>query len=183
MVPYLIRLIDANCTNAAIKLILSGCDCNEYDTWGRSPLFAAVAGKHLDLVELLLAKGCDCNAVLSANLVSPLMFVLRTFDPKSNDNAILMALLQSGANVNAKTVSGVSVYDIARESVALPKSFKLLLLMHGAHATAITPTVTGTISLNVHTAPVQAVRSDFCGSKFCPEVKGTIEVTTTDFNI
>ncbi len=182
MVPLLIQLIDAKCTKAAVNLILDGCDVNEYDTWGRSPVFAAVASKQLDLVELLLSKGCDPNAVLSGNSISPLMHALRTFVPDSDDDAIIMALVKNGANVNARTTGGMSVYEVASCSTRLPKSLKIVLLMHGAHATALRPQQTGNVSVVVDTAQAAHQNDrDFVKIGLMPKVKGTVEVTVEAF--
>ena len=147
MVPFLIRLIDAHWFEAATICISSGCDVNEYDAWGRSPLFAAAASKNLKLVEFLLLKGADVNAKLSANSYSPLMTVLRTFDPNTDDGAIVVALVRNGADVNATTRAGLSVYNIACASLSVPHYLKAFLIMQGAYKTAIQPKQVGNVNI------------------------------------
>ena len=146
MEPVLIQLIDAECTQEATQLILGGTDVNVCDSAGRSPLYAAVAGANLRLVELLLMKGANVNAVMPQTGVSVLMRSFKAFGKTHDAGAILVALIRSGADVNAKTNFGYSVYDIAQHC-EVPESLKLFILMRGASSTAMEPVVVGTATV------------------------------------
>ena len=151
MVPVLIQLIDAACTQEAVQLVLGGTDVNERDSSGRSPLYAAVAASNLRLVELLLLKGADANAAMPRTGTSVLMRVLSTFKTSLDAGAIMVALIRGGADVTAQTVCGTSVFDFA-VWCCVPEPLRLFLLMRGAATTALCATVVGTVAVTTFPA-------------------------------
>ncbi|XP_041371293.1 ankyrin-1-like [Gigantopelta aegis] len=76
-------------------LIQAGADVSLYDMNGYAPIHLAIAGRKLDVVELILGSGCDVNMQTHKSLESPLMMALSV-----REIDIIQMLLRHGADVN-----------------------------------------------------------------------------------
>jgi ankyrin repeat protein len=112
------------------RLLAGGADVNEKDRRGWTPVFAATAGGHAEIAELLLARGADANVKQESNGVT----VLHTAVSGANAE-IAKLLLAHGADVNAKMHEGDGT---ALHVAAARGNAKIVavLLAHGADVNA-----------------------------------------------
>jgi len=115
-------------TEAASALLDRGADVNAKDERSFTPLTAAVFYDRLGMVNLLLDRGADANLNIGGS--TPLMFALSDEHPHRGNPEIVKALLNKGAHVNAKDVSGYTPLKRALE--AEYKDIADLLRQHGA---------------------------------------------------
>ena len=87
----------------------------------------AVANRAIDFSRLLIEKGADLNAKTDA---TPLHLACR-----SGRNEIVALLLESGAEVDARTESGRTPLHVAASKNSLDVA--RLLIKHGAHTDVI----------------------------------------------
>lgn len=109
-------LIGAGNAEVARLLVEKGCDVNETNNVGRTPLLAASFPGDRDLVKFLLEKGADPNAK-DRDGMTPLMH--------ANKPEIVRMLLAKGARVNEKAADGMSVLGRA---IDLEQKEKIRLL-------------------------------------------------------
>jgi ankyrin repeat protein len=87
-------------------LLKAGADVEARDTSGRTPLYLASEQGKLDVVELLLARGADINAITGGT--TPLH---RACNLPSDEIAKL--LIKRGAGVNVRNKGGLAPLDVA----------------------------------------------------------------------
>lgn len=135
--PLLLATLNLNFDTAAL-LVQSGADVNKWDTWGRSPIYAAVdvntlptggradrpsedATTGIQLIEMLLKAGANPNLQLKLNPPWRSLRDDRGADTiltvgatpllraaKAGDVAAVKLLLAAGAKVDLPTVNGVT---------------------------------------------------------------------------
>ncbi len=111
----------SNHAEAAAALIKQGADLTVSEPREkRSPLMQAASMKSLDLVQLLLDKGCDLEAK-DFNGCTPLMYAARSGSPE-----ITAMLLAAGAQINATDTRGKDALSWC--SSLSPETSSLLLL-------------------------------------------------------
>jgi ankyrin repeat protein len=78
---------------------------------GFTPLIGAIVVGDIEVVKLLLAKGADVNAEISADGDTSLHYVAR-----EGLKEVVTILLECGANKSAKTLSGITAAERARQN-------------------------------------------------------------------
>ncbi|CAM9703933.1 unnamed protein product, partial [Scytosiphon promiscuus] len=121
------------CAETVLNLLRKGADRDSLDIYGVAPLHRAVHGKHIAMIQVLLAGGANANLPRWKHGETPLHTATRC-----NSHAAMLALLELGANVNAKDDQGRTALYIACETVA-PDAADLLL-RRGADETAVANT-------------------------------------------
>jgi len=93
---------------AVIRLLAKGCDPDERDEDGETPLFEAVRGD-LEMTQLLVERGADVNARDDSGM-TVLMVAVSVIERFPE---IVQFLITSGANVNARSLEGYTALHCA----------------------------------------------------------------------
>lgn len=87
---------------------MEGLDLTARDTWGGTPLHAAVVQGDLFRVKACVQKGADVNAVINASGLTPLHLAAM-----QGDGPLVTYLIEQGADTNAKDRAGDYPLDLA----------------------------------------------------------------------
>lgn len=84
------------CPKSVRYFLSKGVDINQIDTYRATPLWLAAQNGHLEIVQLLIEKGADINAVVDDNHRTALMLAAQ-----NGHLEVLQLLIEKGADINA----------------------------------------------------------------------------------
>jgi len=91
------------------KLIETGSDVNEHDSFGATPIFYAAGNGKTDVVKFLIGKGADVNAPKKNNGMTPLIIAAA-----GGHSSVVRLLIEHGADLKAMDNTGQTALDFAR---------------------------------------------------------------------
>ncbi|MDA7524818.1 ankyrin repeat domain-containing protein [Verrucomicrobia bacterium] len=124
----LIELIKDGNSELAMEMINNGADVNEKDGfWEETALHAAAELGDMAVAELLISKGADLESEETLLKMTPLFMAVW-----GGHESMSKMLIEQGANVNATTVSGLTLIWYASEHGSGKPEIAGLLLDNGA---------------------------------------------------
>ena len=101
-------------------LLKSGANIEEPNKDGYTPLFSSIAnGSHPNVAIEFIKNKADVNAAAGENKITPLMYAM-SYDVSAAP-VVVKALIDYGADVNAKDAKGQSVFDYSQKSYSKDK--------------------------------------------------------------
>ena len=118
----LTQAVDEGSTSRVRELLAAGCDPNEFDAFGESPLCVAAMRNELGLLELLVQNGSDVRLANAKGWTALHFAVDHAIDaaiqggdrPGEERTEAIDWLVRNGADVSAKSADGSSPIDIAK---------------------------------------------------------------------
>uniref|UniRef100_A0A6B2LIB1 Uncharacterized protein n=1 Tax=Arcella intermedia TaxID=1963864 RepID=A0A6B2LIB1_9EUKA len=110
--------------NVSLFLLKNGAKVDERDGMGWYPIHCAALGTHCEVVDLLVDKGHDVNA-LNSDMNSAIHYLVRT-EYSSKLKKTLDHLLQRGANINITNANGDTPLHLVVEKNQLEMASYLL---------------------------------------------------------
>ena len=104
------------------------------DQLQETPLHVAAGLRMAAAVDVLIEAGADVNAVSNVNRSTPLHDAVQTIRAYRSVEGlrVVRALIENGANVNAKTTAGETALEIARRMPGMRRDDPLLQVLRDA---------------------------------------------------
>ncbi|MCL2484724.1 MAG: ankyrin repeat domain-containing protein [Endomicrobia bacterium] len=100
-------------------LIKSGANIEEKNKDGYTPLMRAIGSSRPENVIVLIKAGANVNITIDENKITPLMYAMS--NAVSIEPIVVKALIDYGADIDAKDAKGQSVFDYSRQSYSKEK--------------------------------------------------------------
>ena len=111
-----------------------GANVRARDQLQETPLHVAAGLRMAAAVDVLIEAGADVNAVSNVNRSTPLHDAVQTIRAYRSVEGlrVVRALIENGANVNAKTTAGETALEIARRMPGMRRDDPLLQVLRDA---------------------------------------------------